>query len=374
MKIVLINKRFTPQRSATGYHAHQLALYLQTQGHVVSLIHTIRGNSDIIIAEDNLNRAYIKSFYEGKHLFLRFLWELIDSIRLIHKAKKIKADQYIVLSDPPFLQYISSYFLNPKQTTFWFMDVYPQAFVAHGLIKPSGWLESKYVKRLSFFNPKLFLSLGDNQSSFLKNLFGFSKEISIPVGLQKIKKVEAKKHPDWYNNEDFIYFGYRGNLGSAHDLNFLTRLADSLHESKHRFIISASGVKSKDLFNRLKDYSTVIFPEEIIEQDLLFIDVHIVTLLPQWTHICVPSKALMAASTKGTVLFHGTIDSDTWSYIKDIGWHISDEYPNNDEIQNFLTSITKETIEQKKLKATEVYHKLSKDLTKSYQKIESQMR
>ena len=82
----------------------------------------------------------------------------------------------------------------------------------------------------------------------------------------------------------------------------------------------------------------------------------------------------MAASTKGTVLFHGTISSDTWTYIKDIGWHISDQYSQNDEILNFLNSITKEAIEQKKLKVSEVYEKLSNDLSKSYLEIESQMR
>ena len=195
MKIVFINKRFSPQRSATGYHAHQLAQYLHAQGHIVSLVHTTQNKSKPTIEDDGLKRIGVGSLYFGKQLVLRFLGDLVDSVRLLYRAKKLNADRYIVLSDPPFLHYVSSYFLKPQNSIFWFMDVYPQAFVAHKLVKPSNWFYLNYVNRLRHWRPRLVISLGHNQSRFLKKAFDYNEIISIPIGLQKKTEKQATDHP-----------------------------------------------------------------------------------------------------------------------------------------------------------------------------------
>ena len=186
MKIVLVNKRFSPQRSATGYHAHQFAQYLNKQGHSITLLHTKQKNTLDLNATDSLNRKSIASHYYGKRILLRLISDFIDSIRLIYKARHTNADYYIILSDPPFLQLLSSYLLRSSKTIFWFMDIYPHAFVAHELIDKRNILFLFFKKRLRVFKPKLVISLGKEQSKFLCHEFSYQDLVSVPVGLQKI--------------------------------------------------------------------------------------------------------------------------------------------------------------------------------------------
>ena len=374
MKIVLINKRFSPLISATGLHGHRLAVYLSQQGHDVYLIHADTNRNDGSYNKDNLERRVIRSFYNGKHLSLRLISDLFDSLRLVLKAKSIRADRYIILSDPPFVQLLSTFLLSSERVIFWFMDVYPQAFFARGLLRRSNPLYKIHVNRLKSFNPRQTISLGDHQSQFLQDHFEFKNSISIPVGLQEIDSTKPRAIPYWYIGDHLFYFVYKGNLGAAHDTLFLTQMAHSINPKKHRIILSVTGIKSKELYQRVSDLSGVFIVDELAEEDLKFVDIHIVSLIPKWTHICVPSKALLAAVMSSAVLFHGSTESDTWTYVSDIGWYISEDYAHNNEINQFLETLTRKKLDDKKARSHLVHKALSQKLKIAYDEIESQMR
>ena len=109
MNIAIINKRFSPLRSATGFHAYQLALYLRHAGHQVQFIGTLPNRAEVPKTTDGIDRVWINSSYDGKNIVRRLLADFTDAWRLIRRAKSSGVDHTIVMSDPPFLQLIATY-------------------------------------------------------------------------------------------------------------------------------------------------------------------------------------------------------------------------------------------------------------------------
>lgn len=374
MNIAIINKRFSPLRSATGFHAYQLALYLKNAGHIVQFITTAPSNTEIPKTEDAITRVWINSSYDGKNILRRLLGDLIDAVRLVRKAISTDADHIIVMSDPPFLQLIASYYLTPTNTSFWFMDIYPQAFAARGLISSKNPIYKWYLRRLRKFKPQNFLALGENQATYIQDEFGYNNEICVPIGLQQLNLSGSAPRPYWYKGSHLIYLLYKGNLGSAHDDQFIVALVHQLDSTKFRLIVDASGAKAECLARNIRDNKAVEIVKQLTDTDLTFTDVHIVTLLDKWTHICVPSKALLAISVGSALLYHGSDQSDTWEYIKSASWRISDEYEKSPEIALFLSSISAEEVKQKKTISTELYQRLVEQLKESHANYESKLR
>ncbi len=374
MNIAIINKRFSPLRSATGFHAYQLALYLRDAGHQVQFISTLPNNTEVPKTTDGIDRIWINSSYDRKNIIRRLWADFKDALQLIRRAHSSGADHTIVMSDPPFLQLIATYFLVPSDTSFWFMDIYPQAFAAKGLIRKGNPIYKWYLGRLKAYKPEHVLALGAQQAGYIQNEFDYTNNINLPIGLQELNITDSAQHPLWYKGDHLIYLLYKGNLGSAHDDQFLVTLANELDPSKHRLILNVSGAKSEHFLNRIGNNISVHIVNKMTELDLTLADIHIVTLLDEWTHICVPSKALFALSAGGAVLYQGSDQSDTWGYIDSVGWRVSNDYASSSEITSFLAELTNEEIKKREVQSIQLYQALSSQLKESYANYESKLR
>jgi hypothetical protein len=91
-----------------------------------------------------------------------------------------------------------------------------------------------------------------------------------------------------------------------------------------------------------------------------------VTLLPQFTHYAVPSKAVSAVTMGKPILFCGNRESDNWSMFRDSGWFIKDDEALKSEIEAFCMEITKEEIRQKATNASTYSSKLNQMVLDSY--------
>ena len=374
MNIAIINKRFSPLRSATGFHAYQLALYLRDAGHHVQFISTLPNKAEVPKTTDGIDRVWINSSYDGKNIVRRLLADFTDAWRLIRRVKSSEVDHTIVMSDPPFLQLFATYFLVPSDTSFWFMDIYPQAFAAKGLVSKGNPIYRWYMGRLKAYKPEHVLALGEQQASYIQNEFNYTNNINLPIGLQELNIIDSAQHPSWFEGDHLIYLLYKGNLGSAHDDQFLVTLSNHLDPSKHRLIVNVSGAKSEHFLNSIENNITVHIVDKMTEPDLTFAHIHSVTLLDEWTHICVPSKALFALSVGGAVLYHGSDQSDTWEYIDPVGWRVSNDYASNSEIKSFLAELSIEEIKKREVLSVQLYQALSSQLKESYANYESKLR
>ncbi len=354
-KLIVIVNRSYPD-SPTGYYAASFRSYLLTYG---------KNTYDVqVVSRENKYHQKTQSSNITK---------LIDSVStsytLIKKARRLRADYHIIMSDPGFNNLFAALLLDPHRTALWSMDIYPSAFVAKGLLKKnSSWLKlyRNIIRRKS---PSWLISLGPQQTSYLREQYYTENTqfIEVPIGLKDINiNKQIKSIPNWYN-ERYIYFAYIGNMGEAHDVEFLNKWIEQMDAEKQRIVIRASGAK-KYLINT-SDMTKVICPDEHIPyDDMKYIDAQIVSLLPKWTHVCVPSKALTAVEIGNTIVYCGDKSSDTWQYVKDCSWYVDPNYSAKD-ISKVMSEITKENVSIKKQKTQSLRDALRMNHFKGYQKI-----
>jgi len=352
-----VNRNFPPDHGATGFYAQKLTDYLLSTGlfdiHVVSI-------SD---RQNSANHTNVRGLYSSKVKWKRMFSTFYESWKLIHKALKSRADIYLILTDPPFLNFWASKLLKQQTWVLWTMDLYPDAFLANNLISKNNYFYSYYVKVLRLNPPAHFIALGENQAKYLiEEVYSDAPFHVSPVGLQELK--EEASYMDDPSEKTLIVFGYVGSIGEAHDELLIIECIKQLDPEKHRLILSCYGSKAKKLKKAVENLTFVQVAAPNQKIDLSEIDVHIVSLSEKWTHICVPSKALSAIEAKGTVLFFGRGDSDTWQYVKGAGWLVS----NHEELNEFIKIISPREVSEKRKKAYICHESLAMKKERSFQK------
>ena len=293
---------------------------------------------------------YVKGSYEGKVKWRRLFSTYFEGRKLVKKALNIDADVYIVMTDPPFLNYWASKLLSSRKWILWSMDLFPEAFAANSLIDTQHVLYRHYESSLRTSPPSFLISLGDAQLEHLKQAYyPLTEGLALPIGIRESMagKTNLRKQK---NTETTIVFGYAGSIGEAHDAEAIVTLVKSLNPQDHSFVLSCRGSKSSYVISKLRDIEYVTFKEELSEEEIGEIDIHVVSLIDKWTHICVPSKALSAVQKERPVLFIGSEKSDTWQLINGAGWRLSKDY----DILDFLKDLNPEVLGLKKNKAKEV--------------------
>src|SRR5690606_27461574 len=99
-----------------------------------------------------------------------------------------------------------------------------------------------------------------------------------------------------------------------------------------RFVFSMYGARAGQVRERLEGRADIVWLENIPDPDLTHLDAHIVTLLPEWTHISVPSKAVSAICMGKPIVFMGLPDSDNWRMFADAGWNIHPETASDQDL------------------------------------------
>lgn len=272
------------------------------------------------------------------------------------RARMARCQFYIVMSDPPFNNFLASLILKKKSYAFWTMDLYPEAFVSAGLTSENNPLYRFYRLAIRSSQPAFVIALGKGQASELKLLFPRTKLLSYAIGLTQNTGHDIET-PDWYDKEKFT-FAYIGNIGEAHDEIFITQFAKALDPGRHVLIISVYGSKKNLIIQELIQLPAVKIIDNISDSALRWIDVQMVSLKSEWTHICVPSKALYGMSLGSAILFQGVRESDAWEYVKDCGWHISENYRSSGEINKFLNGLSGEDVVKKKKQISGIIEQL----------------
>lgn len=353
-----MNRNFPPEQGATGLYAHKLTQYLESSSlfdlHIVSI-----GDGKSIS-----HHSYVRSIYSGKVKWKRLFSTFYESWRLIRRALRAQADIYLILTDPPFLNFWASKMLRRYTWVLWTMDLYPDAFAANKLISKTNPIYRYYKKVLSSNPPAHYIALGENQAKYLaKEIYSKVSFHVSPVGLQALNKNESYTE-DKMHKRDRIVFGYVGSIGEAHDELIIIDLMKMLDPDKHTFVLSCYGSKSEELTKEAENFSHVRIEPNHQKIDLAQIDIHIVSLSEKWTHICVPSKALSAIEAFGTILFFGNEKSDTWQYVKKAGWLISEKK----DLSTFITRIDWQEISKKRIMAYNSYQNIARNKNLSFQK------
>jgi hypothetical protein len=273
----------------------------------------------------------------------------------LRATRRLKPTHAIVMTDPPFLTtWVSQ--LRRIPWALWSMDVYPEAFAAAGLAGERSVLFRRLQRRVYRRTPQLLISLGPLQGEYLRKKYRARHlpQAILPCGV--VERTEPREIPAWRRQQrSKILLGYCGNLGEAHSVEFLRAVIETMDRDRFHLILSVYGSKARQLLDPLDpaDPGITRLPE-VSRAELSWIDVHLVSLLGKWAHVCVPSKAVSAVCCGSPFLFFGSPDCDNWGLLQAAGWLVPESSADDSiraNVASGLAQITASEIEQKRRQA-----------------------
>jgi hypothetical protein len=371
--ITFVNRHYPPNLNVTGENVWDLATYLiQHHDIEVHIVHVDRQYTGGGVQRKPVGHIHkVKTIYTGSNRLLRYLAGLWDGYFLTKKSKKINKGPIVLLTSPPLLPMWGSMMLKKNEWILWSMDLFPEGFGAIHEIKKSSWFY-QFSYRKTYQNvPSKVIALGPKQKEHLESKY--RKKIPgtiLPCGVFS-ENISDISTPIWKKEPDKIYFGYLGNCGIPHNPDFVKAVMDAIDPERHVMILVAYGIYADELKSYAKGKKGIQIMDNVPRPELNHIDVHCVTLLPSWTHIAVPSKAVSSVTSGSAMIFCGSTESDNWYLLKDAAWHVNDEYYLKDQVKNLVNSITKEEIISKRENAKRISKQLVSMINTSYIEIAS---
>lgn len=375
MPITIVNRHYPPNVGITGEAAWDLSKYLIEQKNIeVHIVHIERNYHGGGAVRNPVGITHpVKSIYVGNHPILKNVSGFLDGILLCLKAFSIKKGPIIFMTSPPMLPFWGS-LLNmifKRKWSLWSMDLFPEGFQVTKNFNPNSFIYRAILKLNYLNSPDKLIALGKNQSDFItKKYKNEIKDISIlPCGVL-LNQEKSAETPSWKTeNADKIIFGYVGNLGQAHSDEFLIAFIKQFNAENSHLVLVLYGEKAANVLNFAKDFPGISILKNLPRNQIHHIDVQLVSLLPPWTHIAVPSKAISAICSGNTILFYGNEESDTWQFNKNAGWHINPKLDLQAQITTFLSELNQQAIELKKLEANKIHGNLKNLLLEAYEEI-----
>ncbi len=372
-KVIIINRHYPPNPGITGESAWDLAKYLiekhQIEVHIVHIERTDDGGGQIRQPVGIIHS--LSTIYVGNNKLLKLLAGFADGYILVRKAKKVASSAPIIcMTSPPLLPLWASLFLKKRLWALWSMDLFPEAFVAIGMIAEKNFFYRWFLKKTYQNPPKTLIALGRKQAAFIQEKYQKKlNQIILPCGVIFHQTYESN-FPIWRKEHDEkIYFGYCGNLNDAHNEAFLMAFIKAFNPAKHHLILALYGKKAQKVLDFAQNYEGITILANVPRSQLNFIDVHLVSLLSKYTHLMVPSKAVSAVAAGGAILFCGSQESDNWDMLQEAAWLIREEENLDNQLEKYLINLTKEALAEKQKSAQKLNFILQKKVLNAYEAI-----
>lgn len=241
-------------------------------------------------------------------------------------------DVVIVGTDPILSVLVARFWKMVRPRTrivHWCFDLYPEAAVADGILKPQGKLHRclQSVLRPAYRRCDLIVDIG---SCMRERLSAYSPS-SRSVTLTPWALVEPDRPVEPDPEERRCLFGgaavgliYSGTLGRAHAYEEILQLARFLQPNNVKLVFSVRGNREQKLREAVGTRDTNISfcdfaADDYLERRLGAADIHLVSLRPEWTGTVVPSKFFGAIAAGRPVLFVGSRDSAIAKWIESFG-------------------------------------------------------
>lgn len=340
MHFVLVNQCFHPDTASTGQILHDLATYLTSAdggGHDVTVITSRQryGTGQLLeVGDETLPPAgpgegtmrirRLRGTRFGKRTlpgrvsdFVTFY--LVASRELLRKRD---ADALLVLTSPPMIgvvvEAVASLPGRRRSTgrvVHWVMDLYPQATAAHGMLTPRHPIY-RVCRRLmgwAFRRASSLVALGDDmRDAILREHRDVPAERVAVIHpwadgatLRPVDRASSTLAAELGLSRTFNLV-YSGNLGLAHDLEtFQAAIERTVNDDEAglRWVFIGSGKRYEQLqaWQARRQFSHLrllpFMPRSRLSQSLGLADVHLISQLPAFTGVVVPSKlfGIMAA-------------------------------------------------------------------------------
>jgi hypothetical protein len=250
------------------------------------------------------------------------------------------------------------------------MDLFPEGFAAEGKISAQNPIYRWIIRQTYRHSPKLLIALGPRQANHLRQQFQQPDldTIVLPCGVL-MHQDQDPHQPDWRKNDGKLYLGYAGNVAQPHSADFLKSVIRHIDPERQQLILALYGQKASDVLAFATGRPGITVLPNIPRSQLHFLDLQLVTLLPTWTHIAVPSKAVSGICSGSPILFCGNQDSDSYALLREAAFFIDDKVGLDEEVAVFLTHLNPQKLAERKAEVANVAKSLEQMVQTAYEKI-----
>jgi len=342
MRVVLANRYFYPDQSATSRMVTSLAHELVREGIETTVLasrsYHDKGKGALPARETidgiNVHRIWTSGFGRGKLAGRAVDYATFHlSAAAWFAANAKKDDICVVCTDPPLLSVSAALpiKLRGAHLVNWVMDLFPETAIELGLMKNQA-IPSRLAVALRNWSMRQaalticpiermarFLSANGIASEKLAVVHHWADKSEIlPVGREE----NALRHA-WGLSDKFV-IGYSGNFGRAHEFGTVLDAAEQLQtipdivflmigEGQQRPYVERE-VKRRGLTNVvMKPFQ----PVEQLSESLCAADVHLVSLKPELEHCIVPSKFYGVLAAARPTIFIGDPDGEIANVVHD---------------------------------------------------------
>ena len=315
-RVILINRYFYPDRSATGQLLSDLAFCLADKGYDVHVIAGAGAYDDpalvfppreetagVKIRRIAVGRARPRSLAARAGLYLSLYRAFaLEAFRLGRPS-----DILVVKTDPPLLScalWPVAKLKKLKQVN-WLQDLYPEVAVAlgvSGLRGPIGWALAR-LRDASLRGAALNVAIGDSMRARLEALNVPREKTCVIANWCDDRAIVPQRGASnplreaWGLVDKFVV-GYSGNLGRAHEYRTLLGAAATLRDQRDIVFLFIGGGRQIELLRgeaaalglaaqfQFRPYQDAA----LLPQSLCAPDIHWLSLLPELEGLIVPSK------------------------------------------------------------------------------------
>jgi len=335
MKIILVNRYFFPDQSATSRIISPIAFSLAQRGfQVVAVasreIHNHPGS--LLPSDETINGVTVKRLASAKggreNLARRgidyFLFHVLAFFWLLRNVST--SDIAVVCTDPPLLSVTSSIALRLRKAVMvnWIMDLFPETAIELGFFKrwPKIGRWAAKARDWSLGSPGLTVCPTGKMAEYLHHQGVPRDRVTVMhhwSDAEEIYPVAASSNSlraRWGLQDTFVV-GYSGNFGRAHEFATIIGAAARLkYRTDIRFLLIGGGHQHAEVMESARnlDLDNIIFkplqPVSDLAESLSAADVHLISLLPELEHCIIPSKFYGILAAGRPTIFIGDLDGE----------------------------------------------------------------
>ncbi len=324
-KVVFVNRFFYPDFAPTGLHAADAAFDLAAAGreaHAVTSRLAYDGGGPGYAAKETLRGVQVHRVWTTRFGRASLAGRALDYLSFYASATFAllrllrQGDVVVAMTDPPLLSVCAALaaWLRGARLVNWLQDIFPEAATRSGigvLGGPVGAL-ARSLRDWSVRRAEFNVVLGVRMATELERLVPgarvrVAQNWADGAAIRPMAPGASALRREWGLEGKFIV-GYSGNLGRVHDCETLLAAARLLAQERDVVFSFVGGgfhfarLRAAGLANvALHDY----VPEERLGEGLAACDVHLVTLLPAFEGLVVPSKFYSIAAAGRAVIFVG---------------------------------------------------------------------
>jgi hypothetical protein len=341
IRVLLLNQAYWPDVAATAQHADDLGQSLVAQGDDATAVasRAIYGEKGSALKRRDshggvaIHRVGLQLFGKQGITPRAFDFALFYGAAALRCLTLKRHDVVVCFTTPPFIALVGVLLRLVKGTkvVYWTMDLYPDVAGAAGLMRREGvlWRALQAIDRFCLRRSDRVVVLGECMRDVVVRKGADPARVTvIPVwsGAEEFPPRARTDNPlrsAWGIGDRFTIL-YTGNFGIGHDMEAIAGAVEALKDDDRiRWLFIGEGKAKPELERRIAACGArnVVLagyqPRELLADVLDAGDAHLVSLLPGWQGLLLPSKFFSVLAAGKPVLWIGPDGTECGSILRE---------------------------------------------------------